>query len=442
MKKTLSLLVAVLLVLSFVACGNNTTQPPAGSEGAQTDTGEMSSENSGKLTIWAWDPNFNIAIMDEAKEIYLKDNPKVEFEIVDIAKGSLEQKLHVNLASGVTDGLPDITLIEDYNAQKYLQSYPGSFADLTGKIKHDDFIDYKVALMTLDGKVYGVPFDTGASGFFYRTDYLKQAGYEAQDLNDLTWAQFIEIGKTVKEKTGKAMLPFGLDDGGLMRIMLQSAGKWYFDDDGSINLTNNDAVKEAVETYKAIVDADIIKPTNGWTEWVASFNNGDSASVVTGIWIIGSIKAENSQSGKWGVAPTPRLNISGSKNASNLGGSSWYVIENSKNKDVAIDFLNKIYAGDNDFYQKILGDKGAVGSYQPAQTGTAYAKEDAFFGNQKIYVDFSAWMKDIPSVNYGLHTYEADAAIFNVMPDVYAGNLSIEDALKKAEEHLKNQIAQ
>ncbi|MCG8502505.1 MAG: extracellular solute-binding protein [Firmicutes bacterium] len=442
MKKTLSLLVAVLLVLSFVACGNNTTQPPADSEGAQTDKGEMSSENSGKLTIWAWDPNFNIAIMDEAKEIYLKDNPKVEFEIVDIAKGSLEQKLHVNLASGVTDGLPDITLIEDYNAQKYLQSYPGSFADLTGKIKHDDFIDYKVALMTLDGKVYGVPFDTGASGFFYRTDYLKQAGYEAQDLNDLTWAQFIEIGKTVKEKTGKAMLPFGLDDGGLMRIMLQSAGKWYFDDDGSINLTNNDAVKEAVETYKAIVDADIIKPTNGWTEWVASFNNGDSASVVTGIWIIGSIKAENSQSGKWGVAPTPRLNISGSKNASNLGGSSWYVIENSKNKDVAIDFLNKIYAGDNDFYQKILGDKGAVGSYQPAQTGTAYAKEDAFFGNQKIYVDFSAWMKDIPSVNYGLHTYEADAAIFNVMPDVYAGNLSIEDALKKAEEHLKNQIAQ
>lgn len=442
MKKTLSLLVAVLLVLSFVACGNNTTQPPADSEGAQTDTGQMSSENSGKLTIWAWDPNFNIAIMDEAKEIYLKDNPKVEFEIVDIAKGSLEQKLHVNLASGVTDGLPDITLIEDYNAQKYLQSYPGSFADLTGKIKHDDFINYKVALMTLDGKVYGVPFDTGASGFFYRTDYLKQAGYEAQDLNDLTWAQFIEIGKTVKEKTGKAMLPFGLDDGGLMRIMLQSAGKWYFDDDGSINLTNNDAVKEAVETYKAIVDADIIKPTNGWTEWVASFNNGDSASVVTGIWIIGSIKAENSQSGKWGVAPTPRLNIGGSKNASNLGGSSWYVIENSKNKDVAIDFLNKIYAGDNDFYQKILGDKGAVGSYQPAQAGTAYAKEDAFFGNQKIYVDFSAWMKDIPSVNYGLHTYEADAAIFNVMPDVYSGNLSIEDALKKAEEHLKNQISQ
>ena len=51
-------------------------------------------------------------------------------------------------------------------------------------------------------------------------------------------------------------------------------------------------------------------------------------------------------------------------------------------------------------------------------------------------------MKDIPSVNYGLHTYEADAAIFNVMPDVYSGNLSIEDALKKAEEHLKNQISQ
>jgi len=127
----------------------------------------------------------------------------VTFEIVDLAKADVEQKLHINLASGVTAGLPDIVLIEDYNAQKYLQSYPGAFADLTDKIKFSDFANYKVGLMTLDGKVYGVPFDSGVSGLFYRTDYLEKAGYKSEDLNNITWDKFIEIGKRLKRRPAK-----------------------------------------------------------------------------------------------------------------------------------------------------------------------------------------------------------------------------------------------
>ncbi|TFG91535.1 MAG: ABC transporter substrate-binding protein, partial [Candidatus Atribacteria bacterium] len=34
-------------------------------------------EKSGTITIWSWDPNFNIPIMKEAAERYTKDNPKV-----------------------------------------------------------------------------------------------------------------------------------------------------------------------------------------------------------------------------------------------------------------------------------------------------------------------------------------------------------------------------
>ena len=447
MKKALSLLLAVLMTLSLAACGGNTKESQTNTNDSQTnvdkgqeDTKKTSDEKSGKITIWAWDPNFNIAIMNYAKEIYTKDNPNVQIDVVDIAKGDLEQKLHTNLASGVKDGLPEITLIEDYNAQKYLQSYPGSFADLTEKINHSDFAEYKVSLMTLDGKVYGVPFDSGVTGFFYRSDYLEQAGYKHEDLVNITWDQFLEIGKNVKQKTGKAMVGFDVNDGGLMRTIIQSAGKWYFDENGNINLANNDVLKEAVRIYKEIANSDIIKQTSGWDEWVAAFNAGDVASVITGVWIIGSIKAEESQSGKWRVAPIPRLNISGAVNASNLGGSSWYVLENTKGKDLAIDFLNKIYAGNNDFYQKILVDQGAVGTYKPAQGGASYSSEDPFFGGQKVYAELSEWMKSIPAINYGLYTYEADAAIFTVMPEVYSGNLSIDEALKKAEEQLKNQI--
>lgn len=393
-----------------------------------------------KITIWAWDPNFNIAIMQEAATRYKKINPNVEFDIVSMAKADVEQKLNTILASGVKTALPEIVLIEDYNAQKYLQSYPGSFADLTKQFNYSEFAPYKVKLMTLNNKVYGVPFDSGVAGWFYRRDYLEQAGFKASDLENITWDRFIEIGKAVKAKTGKYMIAADPYDGGLMRVLLQSAGTWYFDSNGKPYIANNPVLKEAVKLYKDIRDSGIAKETSGWNEWVASFNNGDSASVITGVWIVGSIKAENSQSGKWGLAPVPRMNIKGAVNASNLGGSSWYVLQNSKNKDVAIDFLKKIYAQDSDFYQKILVDRGAVGTWLPAQTGSAYKAKDPFFGNQAIYTLLSDWMKKIPSVDYGLFTYEADAAIMNVMPDVYSGKISVDEALKRAEQQFINSI--
>ncbi|HOK33725.1 MAG TPA: sugar ABC transporter substrate-binding protein [Fervidobacterium sp.] len=390
------------------------------------------------ITIWAWDPNFNIAIMQEAAARYQKINPNVEFDIVSMAKADVEQKLNTILASGVKTALPEIVLIEDYNAQKYLQSYPGSFADLTKQFNYSEFAPYKVKLMTLNNKVYGVPFDSGVTGWFYRRDYLEQAGFKASDLENITWDRFIEIGKVVKAKTGKYMIAADPYDGGLMRTLLQSAGTWYFDSNGKPYIANNPVLKEAVKLYKEIRDSGIAKEVSGWNEWVGSFNNGDSASVVTGVWIVGSIKAEKSQSGKWGLAPIPRMNIKGAVNASNLGGSSWYVLQNSKNKDVAIDFLKKIYARDSSFYQKILVDRGAVGTWLPAQNGSAYKAKDPFFGNQSIYALFSDWMKKIPSVDYGMFTYEADAAIMAVMPDVYSGKISIDEALKRAEEQFIN----
>ncbi len=423
MKKVLLLLMVFVLVFTTVACTNGSKE-----------------SDSKKITIWAWDPNFNIAIMEKAKDIYLKDNPDVVFEIVDMAKSDLEQKLQTSLASGVKDSLPDIVLVEDYNAQKYLKAYPGSFADLTGKLNYNDFLPYKVSLMTVDGKTYGVPFDTGASGFYYRTDYLEAAGYKAADLENITWDQFIQIGKDVEAATGKKMLAFDTTDGGLMRIMMQSAGTWYFNDKGEVDLVNNPAIVEAVETYKKIVDANIVKPASGWGEWVGAFNSGDVASVTTGVWITGSVKAEASQSGLWAVAPTPRLNVSSSVNASNLGGSSWYVLDSSKSKDVAIDFLNKVYGGNVDFYNDILAERGAVGSYIPSQGSPNYAAADAFFGGQAIFSDFSEWMNKIPSANYGENTYEVDNAIFAVMPNILNGSTSVTDALAQAEAQAKSAI--
>ncbi|MFC3165729.1 extracellular solute-binding protein [Ciceribacter thiooxidans] len=394
---------------------------------------------AGEITIWCWDPNFNVAIMKEAGARYTAKHPETTFNVVDFAKADVEQKLQTALSSGTTDALPDIVLIEDYGAQKYLQSFPGAFAALSDKIDYSGFAPYKVQLMTLDGAVYGVPFDSGVTGLYYRKDYLEQAGFKPEDMQDLTWDRFIEIGKAVEEKTGKKMLGLDVNDAGFVRILMQSAGSWYFEKDGNLSIEGNAALKAALETEQKILQANLHKPAAGWTEWVSTFTSGDVATVTTGVWITGTVKAQADQAGKWGVAPIPKLNVEGTSNASNLGGSSWYVIDSSAEKDEAIDFLNEIYAKDVDFYQKILTERGAVGSLLAARTGPAYGEADAFFGGEKVWQNFSDWLAKVPSVNYGIFTNEVDTAVTAHLPDLASG-ADVDEVLKAIQSQAEGQI--
>jgi lactose/L-arabinose transport system substrate-binding protein len=364
----------------------------------------------------------------------------VTFNIVDFAKADLEQKLQAQLASGTTDGLPDIVLIEDYGAQKYLQSFPGAFEPLNSAVDYSGFAPYKVELATVNGQTYSLPFDSGVTGYFYRSDLLGEAGFTAADLQDITWDKLIEIGKTVKEKTGGILLPIDPNDAGWLRIMMQSAGSWYFNPDGSVHIADNPVLKASIETYQRLLAAGISKPVAGWTEYTGSFTSGDTLSTFTGVWMVGTIKANADQSGKWGIAPLPALDgVEGATNASNLGGSSWYVLASSAEKAEAVDFLAQVWGKDVDFYQKILVDQGALGSLLAAREGEAYKASDAFFGGAPVWQNFSDWLGKIPAVNYGIFTNEADAAVVAQIPAITSGG-NVDEIIAAIDSQVRQQV--
>ncbi len=136
----------------------------------------------------------------------------------------------------------------------------------------------------------------------------------------------------------------------------------------------------------------------------------------------------------------PRLSVDGAVNASNLGGSSWYVLSSSEEKVATIDFLSTIYDAETPFYQEILVENGAVASFIPSQSGEAYTAPDPFFKDQKLFEDFGNWMQEIPAIDYGLYTYEADSAIMKYMADVYNGKMTPAEAMEAAEKQLSSQI--
>ncbi len=219
-------MLALFTALVLTACSGGDDEGSDNSEGNDDAEGSEASEGEGaELTSWAWDVNFNIAALNLALEHY--DNEEFNLEIIENAQDDIVQRLNTGLSSGTMKGMPNIVLIEDQRAQSFLQSYPDAFYAIGDYFNTEDFADYKIAPTSLDGAQYGLPFDTGVTGLFYRTDYLEEAGYSHEDLVDITWTEYIEIATDVKEKTGKAMLSLDPNDLGILRVMMQTTGVHY-----------------------------------------------------------------------------------------------------------------------------------------------------------------------------------------------------------------------
>ena len=205
------------------------------------------------LTVWCWDPNFNGASMKAAAEVYNKAHPDVKIEIVDIPQ-QIEAKIEAGLQAG-GKGLPDIALFQDFIIERFLQNYPGAFADLKkAGVDYSQFAAYKVGPMTSGDSVYGIPFDTGSTGLWLRADYIKAAGLNPDDYQkNLTWTEVIKLGEVVKAKTGKPLIAYQSDNFDMLRIIVQSTGGQFFNDDGSMNL-RSDVFKKSLAVFKELND--------------------------------------------------------------------------------------------------------------------------------------------------------------------------------------------
>lgn len=401
--------------------------------------GARTANAQSEVTVWAWDPAFNIRALEIAQDIYAEENSDTTINIVENAQDDIVQRLNTSLSSGVTDGLPNIALIEDYRAQGFLNAYPDSFFPLTDYINAEDFADYKIAASTSGEDVYGVPFDTGVTGLYVRTDILEQAGYTIEDVTDISWTELQEIGADVLEQTGLKTISMDLNDLGMIRAMINASGSWYTAEDGSTPyISDNDALKEAFATFKSYYEADLVNVHNDWAQMLQAFNGGTVWTVPQGNWITPSITAQEDQSGLWAVVPWPNQDIEGSVNASNLGGSSFYVL-NTEGAEEAAEFLAATFGSSEEFYRQVMVEVGAVGTYLPVLETDAYDVEVEFFGGQQIYKDFAEWSEEIPAVNYGENTYAIEDIMVVALQEYLAGG-DIDTIFENAQTQAENQL--
>lgn len=436
-KKLISMLLAGTMVLSLAACGGGGSTGGDAGDGEDAGAAEMgTSDDENTLTVAAWDPNFNIPALEAAAADY-KENVNPDF-VLDIKEQGGSQDVETAITTAASSGkyetLPDMVLFQDHWIQKYVADYPDAWQDVNDiDINWDDFYAEKLDYSTIDGVHYGVPVDGGTVIMAYRVDLLQEADYTIDDMKGITWEKFIEVGKAVKEKTGKALLCMNSDGNDLMYMMLQAEGVSQFKD-GKPYIVGNDKLKEIVELVVQMVKDEILLLPNSWSDYTDKTIQGDQvAGVMNGNWIIPTIQAVEANSGKWEITTMPTL--TGEEGYASNGGSSLYITANCKKVDLAKDFLAYTFGKSTVTYDNALKDGGVVSAYIPAGESEVYNEGVAFFNDTPIYAQISEMGSHVQTIEQSPYHYtcreKLGAAVINIV-----GGADIDEELKNAEDQL------
>lgn len=428
---TLALGVSALVA----GCGNASSSTNTSTATNTTSVGSASTAKPVTLTIMSW----NVAMQTLQKDatLYHKLHPNVtfKFDVIDNPTDAYT-KLNAELASG--SGVPDIMSIESEPAQSFLTKFPNSFLNVTSAVSSlkPKFAPSKWPDLTMNGKIYGVPWDIGPTLLFYRADLFKQAGINPASIK--TWADYIAAGKKlVKHFHGKVkMIPAGVGDDALVKMMVSQEGAGYFNKSGNITINSPAAVK-AVTTEEQMVKAGIVDELPKATDWndsIKAFTTGQVASVPFGIWYVGTLETSApSQKGKWRAMVMPAFTPNGN-HAANSGGSNLLISAKTANPQVATDFAK--FAMTNTKALDAGMNLGLFPSYKPYYTNPLITSGLPFFGGQKV---FELASKEVNSIPTSYHTSDFTSAATDIQTaigNVMASNANPQSALNQAAQQL------
>lgn len=387
-----------------------------------------------ELSLWA--TNINVPVLEAAVKVYQEEHPQFNLKIEEMNNDDIRSKVITGLQAG-GQGLPDGVLLVDDGIAGYVTNFQDEFVNLSdlGFSEHEeDFPKYKLASVSYEDEIYAVPFDAGPVGVFYRTDIFEEAGIVASEIE--TWDDYIEAGVQIKEETGVDMLSYDSNESTVYTILLSQQGKGYFEQDGTSNMDSAESLDTA-EIFREMAEKDILLGAPGWNAWVTSLSENQTATAITGAWLIGTLEQQVPEgSGNWAVMPLPRFEGNESRSA-NQGGSSFSIFESSDYKEELYDFLT--FFATNMEVQELAMEGGLFPSYLPVYESDMFATPVEYFNNEPVWVFFADEMTKIPPVLYTENDAIARDEAIKIQAEVVEGTApsqSVEDAQGRIEQRV------
>lgn len=381
MKKILSLILALAMALSLVACSSSSSSSNSGNSGDSGDSSAAGAgtsdtpDASGDVTyLNIWQPSDTEGIENwwvEKLAEWNEAHPDIQVTR-DAIDRSDSYAYDNKVATAVTSNdLPDILFVDGpqvayYAANGVTVPITEYFAD-----EIDDFVDSTVAECTYDDELYAISATESSVALYYNIDYLTECGYDVTQLeqytvdNPMTWSEYAALAEqctTADYVGGHIVMDHGEGLPYALEPLYVSNGVDFISDDGTTaeGYVNS---AEAVEVTTWLADM-IAKGYANVDPITDEFINGACATQLQGSWDVSKL---NDVDFEWGVTYYP-VSDNTKTPVSPCGDWAAAVTSNCSNVEAAGEFLQWLMSTEN-----VASYAAAVA--KPASRSSSYEDE-------------------------------------------------------------------
>lgn len=426
MRKGILGLLSLLLVLGMLA----------GCSGEKSNADTKTKDGKVVINFWTfWGSETRRPIIEKIVKDFNDSQDKIEVKHTFLPWGDIWTK---NLAS-VAAGNPADVIVNDINsvAQRAENNQAEDLSKYIDEDFKDHFYPHLWETVIHDGKPYAVPFNTDTRLLFYNKKAFKEAGLDPEKPPQ-TWAELEEYAKKLDIKNGEKYDRFGFypqwGSIGPSAWMASADGGKGFIVDG----------KPEINTPKKL---EALKWLLGWQErygeknvqaFKAEFGSEQSNPFISGkvaMYIdVGTFYTQIRDYGKdldFGVAKIPAYDEN-SKHWADGGGFVVEVPKGSKHPNEAVEFIKYLTGKEA---QKYWGEKNYD---NVANIEASKAVSESLDGQAKEVYELS--VENLDETNLypvPLEYPDYQNRINPLIDKVFAGKMSPEDALAKAEADVK-----
>lgn len=368
-QKIISLLAAVSVGVSLVACGGGSSVNGSGEA-------TIGSAGKTKLTLWHIQTATAADSLANSARRFMEQNPQYDVEVIQMQNDSYKQKLSMAMSAGET---PDIFVHWGGSSMiDYVEA--GQCSDLTAFMNQDGyqelFVDAGIEQCTYNEKIYAVPVENiSVAGIFYNKEVFQQYG--------------LEEPKTIAELE---VVCDKLIEGGIAPFALANATKWT----GSMYFQYLATRQGGLEPFKAAAagegsfeDPTFIYAGETIQKWVEKgyfnegfngmdddsgqarqlFYTGQAAMDLMGSWFSGTVIGENPDFiNNVGFFPFPALENSSADQSlcvGTVGDNLYSISEKCQDKEGAFRLIQSLLDEEAQAERKALGKIIPLKSFEP-----------------------------------------------------------------------------
>jgi multiple sugar transport system substrate-binding protein len=263
-------------------------------------------------------------------------NPGIKVRVQQIPWSAAHEKL---LTAYVGDATPDIamlgnTWVPEFVALDALEPLDSRVSQ-SAELKRDSYFPGIWNTNVVDGATYGIPWYVDTRVLFYRTDLLKQAGY---DRMPTTWSDWRTAMQKIKARMTAKQYPLlvPITEWPPPVILGLQAGSQLLRDDGRYGGFRDPPFRKGFDFYVSLFRDGLAPALSGSeiSNLYQEFERGNIAMYISGPWQIGEFtnRLPDEMQDKWMTAPLPGVDGPG---VSLAGGASLSLFRASKHKQEA-----------------------------------------------------------------------------------------------------------